>query len=75
MKEYRKIDGFEVYPADIARQLVILADFGNDTEAEATAENQLIDALYHLDAVASNKYNSDYFRTLYNVLAMIAEKN
>ena len=72
---YRKIDGYEIHPADIAHRLVIMADFGNDTEAANTAEEHLTDALYHLDTVASNKYNNDYFRTFYNILAMITDKN
>lgn len=73
--DYRKIDGYEIHPADIAHRLVIMADFGNDAEAANTAEEHLIDALYHLDTVASNKYNNDYFRTFYNILAMITDKN
>lgn len=75
--DYRKADpnGYEVHPEDIAEKLTRLADFGNDTEAEERAKSDILDAVYHLDAICQNEYNADYFRTFYNVLARVAENN
>lgn len=75
MMDYRKAtpDGYEVHPTDISDALSKLADFGNDTEAEEVAKNDLAEALYNLDTICQNEYNNNYYRTLYNVLARIAE--
>lgn len=75
MNEHRYVNNYEVMPDDIANALVKLVDFGNDTESENQAKDHLTDALYYLDAICQNKYNSDYFRTFYNVLATIADKS
>ena len=71
--DYRKVDGYEVHPLDITEKLVALANFGNDAESENQAKTDLENALYYLDTICQNSLNSDYFRTFYNVLAMITE--
>jgi len=73
-REYRKVDGYEVYPTDIAEKLLTLADLEITEEEKDIAREQMTDALYHLDAICQNRYNDDKFRTLYNVLAHIADQ-
>ena len=65
-RNYKMVDGYEVDPYTITDKLVTLANID-------TTRQQLTDALYYLDAVCQNRYNNDYFRTLYNTLATIAE--
>ena len=42
-----------------------------DTETKKDIE----EAIYHLKAIASNNYNSDYYRTFWNVLQKITDYN
>lgn len=71
--DYRKVDGYEVHPLDITEKLVTLANFGNDTESANQAKEDIENAVYYLDTLCQNSLNFDYFRTFYNVLAMITE--
>ena len=54
---------------DIAKVLISLSDI------PAINIGELTNALYQLKAIAQNKYNSDYYRILYNTLLIIADKN
>lgn len=73
-REYRKVDGYEVHPTDIAEKLLTLADLDITEEEKDIARDQLTDALYYLDCICENPMNNDYHRTFYNVLATITEK-
>ena len=64
LNEYSYID-----VDDIARALRDISG------APSTTIGGLIDAIYQLKAIAQNPYNNDYYRILYNVLEMIADKN
>lgn len=59
------------YPDDIAKTLAMFA--GEDGNAEVV--DDLTNAIYNLKAYAENKYNSDEWRTLYDVLLVIADKH
>lgn len=52
---------------DIAEQLIELSNL----ESSEELKRELEDGLHFLKVVAENKYNSDYFRVLYNVLLVI----
>lgn len=60
------------HPVDIAYSLNLLA---KDTSAQypENMENDLQEALYQLKTMAENKYNCDYWRTLYKALSAIAD--
>lgn len=58
---------------DIALALAGLAEF--DLREFDGLKEDLENALYWLQAAAQNPYNSDYFRTIYNVLLTITEKS
>jgi len=53
---------------DIAEKLIQLSNLEQVQEIKEDLEK----ALSHLKAVAQNEYNSDYFRTFYNVLSIIS---
>lgn len=72
-KNYKMVDGYEIDPYTITDKLVTLANIDTTKDTFDTTRQQLTDALYYLDAVCQNRYNNDYFRTLYNTLATIAE--
>lgn len=57
------------YPDEIAETLQKLA-----VRTDEKINNDLIKVIYQLRAHAQNKYNSDYWRTLYKVLVLITEK-
>ena len=54
-------------------KLIALAEIDTTKDTFDTTRQQLTDALYYLDALCENSLNNDYFRTLYNTLATIAE--
>lgn len=60
------------HPIDIAYSLNLLA---KDTSAQypENMESDLQEALYQLKEIAENKYNCDYWRTLYKALSAIAD--
>lgn len=43
-----------------------------DEIVDADVMRDLTEALYQLQAIASNKYNADYYRTFWNMLQKIA---
>lgn len=53
---------------DIAEVLQTLAGVPEDTRAD------LDEAIFHLQCCAQNSYNSDYFRTFFNILQIITER-
>lgn len=53
---------------DIAEKLVELSNLEPSEELKVELE----DGLHFMKAAAENKYDSDYFRVLYNVLLVIA---
>ena len=57
-------------PENVAEKLLELSNLTNDESVEEI-KNDLENALYHLSAIAENKYNKDYFRTFYNALLVI----
>ncbi len=58
----------QYYPDDIAQALCKIVDVTSEAEI-----NDCTEALYQLKAIAQNKYNSDYYRTLYAVLSKLME--
>lgn len=58
-----------ISPDEIADVLINLANVSDETK------DDLIEAIYQLQAIAQNKYNNDYYRTFYNVLIMLTENN
>ena len=60
-----------IEPGDIA-DVLIIGEYAENGEAD---RDDLTDALYQLKAIAQNKYNSDYWRTLYKTLQNIALKS
>ena len=60
------------HPIDIAYSLNLLV---KDTSVDypEDIESDLQEALYQLKAIAENKYNCDYWRTLYKALSKIAD--
>lgn len=57
------------YPDEIAETLQRLA-----ARNDEITKNDLIEVIYQIRAHAQNKYNSDYWCTLYKVLTLITEK-
>ena len=69
MEELRKYKENSYYDVeDITEQLIELSNL----EISDELKDDLNNALYQLKDCARNKYNSDFFRTLYNVLLVIA---
>ena len=59
------------YPGEIAEAIFKAAS--DDDPVEHTKEiEEMTDALYQLKAIAENKYNSEYYRTLYKYLYKLA---
>ena len=68
MKDLKKyIENSSYCVEDIAEQLIKLSNL----ESSEELKRELEDGLYFLKAAAENKYNSNYFRVLYNVLLVI----
>ena len=64
----------EKHPQEIAERLYELAqdmDWADYEEEKEEIIKQLEDCSYYLKAVAQNPYNSEYFRTFYNILQRI----
>ena len=57
------------HPIDIAYVLCNMAG----KYAEKNVENDLQEAVYQLKAIAENKCNSDFWRTLYETLSAIVD--
>lgn len=72
MANLNSYDHFTVaYSDDIAAKLKdILSGVGVDLTDEERKE--LEESIFHLKCCADNEYNSDHFRTFYNVLSAIA---
>lgn len=65
------------YPEDIASAIYTLcsdADCSDYIENKEATINQLTDAIAHIKAFCENDYNSDYWRTLYNALDVLADR-
>ena len=59
---------------EIIERLLELAkdmDFADYEENEEQTKKDIKNALYNLKAYAQNEYNSDYWRTFYNLLQLI----
>ena len=65
LKQYKNHYGVD--SQEISQTLVNLAGI----PAEYTPE--LENAIYYIQAAAQNSYNADYFKILFNTLAIIAE--
>lgn len=72
-RNYKMVDGYEIDPYTITEKLIVLAEIDTTKDTFDTTRQQLTDALYYLDALCENSLNNDYFRTLYNTLATIAD--
>jgi len=59
------------YPEDIAEKLLELSNLGRDADTDAAILDDLTAALYQLRTIAGNEHNFDYWRTFYNVLAVV----
>ena len=65
--------GSEYYPGEIAEALCDLCkreELGYKPDGQAYED--CIEALYQLKAICENDYNSEFYRTLYKVLAKAA---
>lgn len=69
MRQYSEKSCIGCY--DIAAKLIHLTG----CEAATELEEDLLDALYQLKAIAQNPYNPYTYRVLYNILSDIAEKD
>lgn len=58
------------HPIDIAYSLHTLVQDNSDDVR--IIESDLQEAMYQLKAIADNPYNSEYWRTLYKALSLIA---
>lgn len=68
MRDLKKyIENSSYCVEDIAKHLIELSNL----ELSEELKRELEDSLCFLKAAAENKYNSDYFRVLYNVLLVI----
>ena len=67
----------DYFPEEIARALVCLSSISeNMTENDEKSTVEACEnALYQLMAIAENPYNSDFFRTMWNVLEAITEQH
>lgn len=70
--EYKKVDGYEIHPADIA--LAISKMQPGTIKGLEEDLKELEEAIYQLDAICQNEYNKDFYRVLYNYLAHYADK-
>lgn len=64
-------------PEEIARALVGLSGISEnmtENDEESTVDD-CENALYQLMAIAENKYNFDFFRTMWNVLEALTEQH
>ncbi|NBH77065.1 hypothetical protein D3Z52_02470 [Clostridiaceae bacterium] len=68
LKQYHEASGYDCN--DIAEKLIELAGLEDD----GRLGEELLNALYQIQATAQNPYNSDYYRVLYNVLLAITSK-
>lgn len=59
------------YPGEIA-EAIFKAASDDDPEEHTKEIEEMTDALYRLKAIAENKYNSEYYRTLYKYLYKLA---
>lgn len=59
------------YPGEIA-EAIFKAASDDDPEEYTKEIEEMTDALYQLKAIAENKYNSEYYRTLYKYLYKLA---
>ena len=59
------------YPGEIA-EAIFKAASDDDPEEHTKEIEEMTDALYQLKAIAENKYNSEYYRTLYKYLYKLA---
>ena len=57
------------YPDDITTALINCSG----KQYEPNQAEQIEEALYQLEAIAENPYNSDFYRTLYKLLEDITE--
>lgn len=65
MESMRKYNEAAYYGVeDIANELIALSGIEKCDELESDVTN----ALYQLQAIAQNPYNSDYYRVFYNLL-------
>jgi hypothetical protein len=62
----------EYYPSEIANRLCSFTDCSCDEGSRI--EYELKEAVYQLKAMAENKYNSDYWRVLWNALQNMTER-
>ena len=65
LKKYNEASYYDCN--DIAEKLIELANMEDDGKLG----EELLNALYQIQATAQNPYNSDYWRVLYNVLLAI----
>ena len=59
------------YPGEIA-EAIFKAASDDDPEEHTKEIEEMTDALYQLKAISENKYNSEYYRTLYKYLYKLA---
>lgn len=61
------------HPSEISEALYKLITVHGESETEPAALEELENAIYNLQAMAENPYNSEYWRTLYKALSGLVE--
>lgn len=65
-----------IYPEEIAETLNKIIERCDHNKALSEKEHkELEDAIFQLKAMAENKYNNNWWRTLYNVLSILTNYN
>lgn len=63
---------YDYYPDEIAECICKLA-YVDDPNGEI--QKSCEDAIYHMKNIAENPFNSEFFRTFYNILVAVTEKH
>ena len=61
------------HPQEIAESLYKINTLYGESESKPESLEELESALYDLQSMASNEYNSEYWRTLYKALSALVE--
>ena len=70
LRKYRENAYYDI--EDVVEKLIQMSNLEAYKNLYNGLRNDLKSALYDLEAMAQNEYNADYYRTLYNILLVIA---
>ena len=69
LRKYNEAAGYD--SGDIAVKLIELSNLRPNAEDPDALYKDVEEALYQINAIAQNPYNTDFYRVLYNVLLAI----